>query len=336
MKKFLKITNALIVLMAVCLLVPTLYAQANNDDVRIEFVAPSSWDSVHAWAWNDAGNVFTGSWPGPELDWNEDLEAYVIYVDADFLPFTLILNNNAGTQTDYIDITESVRIDHSLTRVEFLPPGWNQVHAWAWNDNGDVFDTGWPGPSVEWDESAEAFVLEVSESYLPFTLILHNNEGSQTEYLEITENTRIDMSGLRLGFTHPNWTQVRVWAWDANGDMFDVDWDNAPLMEWDEDANEWVYFFNTEGVAMPFNVIFHNGAGEQTRERPVTRPDTVVYERVRLIEEEPEVEIEDETIIEEIIEEIEENEDNIMLIAIISGVVVAVVISVVVVLKKRK
>ena len=86
-------------------------------------------------------------------------------------------------------------------------------------------------------------------------------------------------SGTRIEFVGVNWDLVRIWGWHpGGGNIFSADWNNAPLMEWDDDVNAWVYLVDQD-VATPFNVMFHNGQGQQL---PTGPPYWLVHGSTRI------------------------------------------------------
>jgi len=86
--------------------------------IRVEYVRDvNPWPQAGIWAWNAHGDVFSGGWPGPEMEWapRADGEGYawVFYLPEDtVVPVTLIFNNfGAGEQTvPYLTIVESTRV----------------------------------------------------------------------------------------------------------------------------------------------------------------------------------------------------------------------------------
>jgi len=86
--------------------------------IRVEYVRDiNPWPQAGIWAWNAHGDVFTGGWPGPEMEWAPRLDgegyAWVFYLPEDtVVPVTLIFNNfGAGEQTvPYLTIVESTRV----------------------------------------------------------------------------------------------------------------------------------------------------------------------------------------------------------------------------------
>ncbi|MCL2188911.1 MAG: alpha-amylase family glycosyl hydrolase [Defluviitaleaceae bacterium] len=89
-------------------------------------------------------------------------------------------------------------------RVEYVRDNnqWAQAGIWAWNDRGDVFPQGWPGPQMEWlprlDSAGYAWVFYLPEgTATPVTLIFNNyGAGEQTApYLTIMDSTRVFQIG---------------------------------------------------------------------------------------------------------------------------------------------
>ena len=76
-------------------------------------------------------------------------------------------------------------------------------------------------------------------------------------------------AGIRIEFAGVPWAQPRIWGWHpGGGNIFAMDWYNAPLMVWCDAVDAWVYTINPNihpqfNMANPFNVMFHNGAGAQ-------------------------------------------------------------------------
>ncbi|MCL1788629.1 MAG: alpha-amylase family glycosyl hydrolase, partial [Defluviitaleaceae bacterium] len=86
--------------------------------IRVEYVRNQNpWDRAGIWAWGGQGDVFSGGWPGPEMEWVPRLDgegyAWVFYLPEDTpVPVTLIFNNfGEGEQTTpYLTIMESTRV----------------------------------------------------------------------------------------------------------------------------------------------------------------------------------------------------------------------------------
>jgi len=86
--------------------------------LRVEYVRHTNqWPQAGIWAWNARGDVFSGGWPGPQMEWAPRLDgegyAWVFYLPEDtVVPVTLIFNNfGAGEQTvPYLTITQSTRV----------------------------------------------------------------------------------------------------------------------------------------------------------------------------------------------------------------------------------
>ncbi|MCL2202915.1 MAG: alpha-amylase family glycosyl hydrolase [Defluviitaleaceae bacterium] len=89
-------------------------------------------------------------------------------------------------------------------RVEYVrnTNPWERAGVWAWNDRGDVFHEGWPGPEMAWlpraDGEGYAWVFYLPEDTdVPVTLIFNNfGGGEQTvPYLTIAQSTRVFQVG---------------------------------------------------------------------------------------------------------------------------------------------
>ena len=86
--------------------------------IRVEYIRYNNpWETAGIWAWNHQGDVFTGGWPGPAMEWLPRLDgegyAWVFYFPEDMaVPVSVIFNNSGqGEQTEpYFVITESMRV----------------------------------------------------------------------------------------------------------------------------------------------------------------------------------------------------------------------------------
>jgi hypothetical protein len=86
--------------------------------LRVEYVRNlNQWERAGIWAWNDRGDVFTGGWPGPQMEWalRADGEGYAwvfLFPENVSVPVTIIFNNFGGGQqtVPYLTITESTRV----------------------------------------------------------------------------------------------------------------------------------------------------------------------------------------------------------------------------------
>ncbi|MCL2364638.1 MAG: alpha-amylase family glycosyl hydrolase [Defluviitaleaceae bacterium] len=88
------------------------------DRIRVEYVRDNNpWPRAGIWAWGAQGDVFSGGWPGPEMEWAPRSDgagyAWVFYLPEDtVLPVTIIFNNfDEGEQTTpYLTISQSTRV----------------------------------------------------------------------------------------------------------------------------------------------------------------------------------------------------------------------------------
>lgn len=86
--------------------------------IRVEYVRnENQWAQAGIWAWNARGDVFTGGWPGPQMERAQRLDgegyAWVFYLPPDtVVPVTIIFNDfGLGEQTvPYLTITQSTRV----------------------------------------------------------------------------------------------------------------------------------------------------------------------------------------------------------------------------------
>ena len=351
MKKQVKFLVALAALLVVGLVATNMPVHANDSDyVRVEFLPPANWDGVGAWGWGDNGEVMQGaSWPGSALDWDATAEAYVFAVPTDLAPFTMFFMDTADAydRTAEIWVEGDMRIDLSGIVVSILPPtSWEGVAFWGWgSENCDVtYGRTWDqNPPLEWNAALGAYAVNIGEDCAPFTMFFMDtaNPYSRTDEFEVHESVHLDQSGLRLGFTHPNWSQVYVVAWDNNGSL--EGFEDGAAMSFDDESGEWYISIAVEEVEMPFTVYFHNGAGERTADRPVTRPDTIPYERVRYVaatdDAADDTDVEDvdtDDVDDVIVLDVQDDEDDNTMLFIIIGAVVVVAVVVVVATKKKK
>ena len=96
----------------------TFIRQELPSQIRVEYVRNENpWETAAIWAWNSRGDVFTGGWPGPAMEWLPRLDgegyAWVFYLPPDTaVPVSLIFNNSGQGQqtTPYLVIAESTRV----------------------------------------------------------------------------------------------------------------------------------------------------------------------------------------------------------------------------------
>jgi len=112
-----------------------------------------------------------------------------------------------------------------------------------------------------------------------FILTVTGTNGTDVDTQSFVYTKGDPHAEIRIELAHHAWNQVRIWGWhEGGGNIFSTDWNNAPLMVWDNDARAWVFTVDSS-VYAPFNIMFHNGQGQQL---PAEPPYWTIYESTRI------------------------------------------------------
>ena len=118
-----------------------------------------------------------------------------------------------------------------------------------------------------------------------FILTLTGTNGEDVVIESFTYTKGDPYTAIRIELAYDAWDLVRIWGWHTEGgNIFTADWNNAPLMVWEDDVDAWVYTINPAehpqfNINSPFYVMFHNGAGQQ---RPTEAPYWRITESTRI------------------------------------------------------
>ncbi len=274
--------------------------------VRVEFTHPS-WNQVHLHAWTDGGSNITGNWPGVAMTREtvdgQDLWAFTFAPGQVTGSINVIFNNAAGSQTDTFTISGSSRVTHTgevstiippLRPAAFATPGSGtfatadgiEVTLHALRTTAQTFTiTSDYGVSTPVTTAATPFSngqrITIGEGSFPgdvFTLTVTGTDGTYTDTRSF-EFIRVDPTErIRVEFTHPTWSQARIWAWSTEGNHSGGDWNSAPLMQREtvDGVDVWVHYL-PGNTPVPLNLIFHNGAGQQTPQATITRSSRITH-----------------------------------------------------------
>ncbi len=99
------------------------------------FLAPSDWNQVDCWAWNDTDNFTGGNWPGiscTKTDMKKNgLDVWMWKYDGDLTtaPTMIIFNNGSGQQTKDLKFENGAVYNHMKK---------NGLDVWMWKYDGDL------------------------------------------------------------------------------------------------------------------------------------------------------------------------------------------------------
>ena len=167
-------------------------------------VSAPGWTNCNLWAWDDAGNNYTGgTWPGQALEVEnvDGVDYYVWEAPAELTGKTIsvIFNNGAAQTADItgvvLDKDHFFNINADLSYVmdaaktvklyaDVSAPGWTNCNLWAWDDAGNNYTGGaWPGQALEVENvgGVDYYVWEAPESIVGQTIsVIFNNGAAQT------------------------------------------------------------------------------------------------------------------------------------------------------------
>ena len=179
---------------------------------------------------------------------------------------------------------------------------WTDLHVYAWDKNGNALTAVWPGDKLT-DFETSPFGGEVYTVSVPkdaIGVIINGNEGQTdnitdfnpgggyylfsnhttvndfgtTVYIPITFDKYPDETSFYFS-NSLNWTDLHIFAWDADGDILTADWPGNKLTEFDlNDFGEEVY---TVTVPMDAIGVIISGDEGQTIEIRDFNPDGGYY-----------------------------------------------------------
>jgi len=270
------------------------YTRGDSDGIRVEF-AHDAWELVRIWGWHEGGgNIFDANWhTAPLMEWDVTVDAWVYTISPtnhpNFnlgRPFNVMFHNGIGAQlptgSPYWLINQSMRIEIINGQPVFIPLTVTEpINTRALENLINMIN--------ELNLLADNFT---TNSWLPFTIALNEAISLLTNDLAI--QTQIDNAynilrqtfenlipregennGIRIEFVHEVWQEVRIWAFfpSGGGNVFNVSWQNAPLLEWCNLVEAWVFYFD-EDITGPFYIMFHNGQGQQVGENWLVNEST--------------------------------------------------------------
>ena len=278
------------------------------------FYNDQGWAGVSAHIYNETGTMF-GDWPGAALTAGEG-SWYSLEVDAATLSqyYTIIFNNNgAGQQLPGVDVptkaapyfaggswyaskeaAEAAVAGPASTTVWFYnSDNWTTVKAYVYGaSNGEALGS-WGGTAATRDGDTNWWSVEVPANP-NFTIIFHNDAGSQTGDTSIADKTNVYVavssttpyasreaaeaavagpaSTTVWFYNSKGWDTVMAYVYGASNGEALGSWGGTAATR-DGDTNWW----SVDVPANPsFTIIFHNNAGSQTGDTPI-RTNTGVY-----------------------------------------------------------
>lgn len=184
------------------------YEDEVADSYTVYFRNNKNWDEVYAYMWADSGDN-NAQWPGEKMEL-VDAKQHLFKAEIDTTNgfAHIIFNNNAGTQTNNLDLPGYDALftlgeeggfssfDGAVAgnRVVYFRNsiGWNDVYVYTWNSAGAGSNSGWPGEKMDVYDADNGIFSYVLDSDIDFDKIIFNNgEGTQTADLDIPAETSI-------------------------------------------------------------------------------------------------------------------------------------------------
>jgi len=186
----------------------------------VYFYNKDNWSNVYVWAWDSENNFTGGVWPGAAATKEADSDWWYFEVPKPAEEgFEIIFSNSGSPQTSNIAINDPAKVytfnsanayasreevlaaaaaqeeepQGSTTLYFYNNDGWDAVYAWAWDNNGNLFDGSWPGP-VATDIGDGWWSVEVPKlAERGFTVIFNNGNGTQSADIGINSEENVYM-----------------------------------------------------------------------------------------------------------------------------------------------
>ncbi|TAA45946.1 starch-binding protein [Corallincola spongiicola] len=251
--------------------------------MTVHFKKPAEWgDDIHVHYWN-AAPADNSAWPGVQAELVGD-GWYTFQFPVNVGAADMIFNDNSGNQTAnlYHDTdacyVADVWDDNCVAPVKglelgFVPPaGWgSDVNIYYW-DAANAPAVDWPGvPMTAEADGSYSFSFPLNATSAN---IIFNDGASQTENLFAEQdgcyvvNEWQDICGepaLEPGITvyykaPETWTEAYVHYWASAGVSSSTDWPGLLMTS----LGGGFFSYQFEDGVTGSNMLFHNGAGEQT------------------------------------------------------------------------
>ena len=155
---------------------------------------------------------------------------------------------------------------------------WENVYIWAWN--GDVNYTGgnWPGVKMTATGTENLYTWSVKGD--PTQVIFSNGDGTQTADLTFEGGATYNENGkvvilndytVNLS-TDAGWANAYAYTWTGGTEELGA-WPGKAMTS--TGAGTWTITVQAENA--PANIIFHNGAGDQTKDLAFVADKTYEY-----------------------------------------------------------
>lgn len=151
-----------------------------------------NWAQPCVWAWNDSENcTASGDWPGDNMTLNDETNLWEWTAPEGKVPTKILFCNRENpdeTKTNNLSFENNAiydctgKIDGKEYVVYFYNiRDWSKPSVWAWNGDGDVHESAWPGDAMNYNETTGLWEWRVPESKgLPANLVFTNGENYPT------------------------------------------------------------------------------------------------------------------------------------------------------------
>ncbi len=186
-------------------------------NVSVYFLNSPLWDDVYAYIWGPG--ELLGGWPGKATSYVGDYWYRAnIKVPAGATDFNIIFNNNAGSQTDSINISDDVNIYTTVENIAYddredaedsvgfssrftdvyyyNDSAWDEIAAYTWGGANNFGD--WPGSASAVIDDGDGWFkvrLQDGASSALYLIFNNNNNGSQTPNINIADAKNVYIAG---------------------------------------------------------------------------------------------------------------------------------------------
>ena len=155
---------------------------------------------------------------------------------------------------------------------------WGTVKAYAWDSENQPVSAAWPGDDMTYNGSTGLY--EWTTAGKPTHILFNNGSGSHAADLVFEDGATYDIDGKVVILnnytvnltTDAGWENAYAYTW--TGDTHELgDWPGTPMTS--TGAGTWTITVKAENA--PANIIFHNGAGDQTKDLEFVADKTYEY-----------------------------------------------------------
>ena len=238
--------------------------------VTIHFLPDSSWgSSIKAWLWmNDNDNIpgyedYHKTWPGKAIEANADHEGWydLTVVTEEASGFKYIFNDGSNQTADLHTgmltgdaefwLVGQSRYDTAPEEWTGVPTynytvyfhnadNWENIHAYAWADDGTKFLGEWPGTEAEPAEGNEGWYMVSFSCAYDQVNIIFNGTGSQTADLAVASQNDERNVQAWIDSNSVSYTEPEGWAEVQKGNTVKIHF-MAPYTSWGDTIYAWLW-----------------------------------------------------------------------------------------------